>query len=192
MEKMLSACRQQGKKTRSTINALTFFSTIAFAGGASAQEDPWTLRLGPAGIFWDASSQTKVLGNNVPGAEIDLSKNYSLALDVGYDLSEHWTTHFAIGVPPTTKISTAGSLNAFVPPLSGKLGEVRYGPVILTATYKFNPNGKIVPYIGAGVTYIRIFESKDRDIQDFDVDDAWGGAASWLQYSTARTQLFLP
>ena len=148
---------------------------LALAGKVSAQESPWTLRAGPVGVFWDESTKAKVAGQTIPGGEIDVNTNYSLGLDLGYDLTDRWTVRFAFGVPPKAKLTTAGSLDAMVPPLSGKLGEVRYGPVVLSAVYKFNPNGRIVPYLGAGVTYVHVFSSKDGDVRGLDVDDAWGG-----------------
>lgn len=146
------------------------------AGNAAAQENLWTLRAGPVGVFWDVSTKANVAGNAVPGAEVDVNNNYSLGLDVGYDLSDRWTVHFAFGVPPKAELHTAGSLDMMVPPLSGKLGEVRYGPAVLSAVYKFNPNGRFIPYIGAGVTYVHVFNTNDGDVQGLRVDNAWGGA----------------
>ena len=157
-------------------HGLGLFILLALAGQAAAQDSRWTLRGGPVGVYWDESTQVKVAGTTMPGAQIDVETNYSLGLDLGYDLDEHWTGRFAFGIPPKAKLSTAGTLNAMVPPLSGNLGEVRYGPAVLSVIYKFNVRGRIVPYIGAGVTYVRVFSSHDGDVRDFDVDHAWGGA----------------
>jgi outer membrane protein len=149
---------------------------LVLAGKASAQDSPWSLRAGPVGVYWDESTEAKVAGVAVPGAEIDAENNYSLAFDLGYDLGERWTVRFAFGVPPTADLHTAGTLDAMVPPLTGKLGEVKYGPAVLTAVYKFNANGRFVPYIGAGVTYVRVFSTEDGDVQGLDIDDAFGSA----------------
>lgn len=151
------------------------FSGMVFISGAGAQESPWALRAGAAGVFWDQSSKVTVAGSDVPGAEININNNYTLGLDIGYDLSDRWAAHFAFGAPPKLKLTTGGSLDTMVPPLSGRLGEVRYGPAMLSGVYKFNPNGGFVPYVGAGATYLHVFSSKDGDIQGLDVDDAWGG-----------------
>lgn len=148
---------------------------LAMAGRASAQESPWTFRAGPLGVFWAESAKVNVSGSEVAGGDINVSNNYSLGLDVGYDFNERWTAHFAFGIPPKAKLTTAGSLDSMVPPLTGKLGNVTYGPAVLTAVYKFNPHGRIVPYVGAGVTYVHVFSTGDGDIAGLDVDDAWGG-----------------
>ena len=168
-------CKAKRKNARPWMVGGTAFLGMSFLGGASAQESPWTLRAGPAGVFWDQSSKVTVAGSGVPGAEINLNNNYTLGLDIGYDLSDRWTVHFAFGVPPKVKLTTGGALNTMVPPLTGRLGDVRYGPALLSAVYKFNPTGGFVPYVGAGVTYMHIFSSKGGDIQGLDVDDAWGG-----------------
>lgn len=168
-------CEDKNKNFRPWVLGGIACLGMALIGGASAQESPWTLRAGPAGLIWDQSAKVAVGGASVPGAEIDLNKNYTLGFDIGYDLSDRWTAHFAFGVPPKVKLSTGGSLNAMVPPLTGRLGEVRYGPALLSAVYKFNPTGPITPYVGAGVAYMRVFRSRGGDIQGLDVDDAWGG-----------------
>lgn len=167
---------RHGSRSARRCFSLSLVLGLALAGQAAAQDSRWTLRGGPVGVYWDVSTLAKVAGTTVPGAQIDMEKNYSLGVDLGYDLDEHWAARFLFGIPPKVRLKTAGSLNALVPPLSGKLGEVRYGPAVLSAIYKFNPRGRVVPYIGAGVTYVRVFSSRDGDVRDFDVDHAWGGA----------------
>jgi outer membrane protein len=147
---------------------------LSLPGYACAQESPWTFRVGPAGVFWDESAKVKLDGTTVPGGNANVKDNTTLGMDIGYDFTDRWTARFAFGIPPKTKLTTAGSLDAARPPLSGKLGEVTYGPAVLTAVYKFNPNGRISPYAGAGVTYVYVFDSKDGDIHGLKVDHAWG------------------
>ena len=80
----------------------TAFLGMSFLGGASAQESPWTLRAGPAGVFWDQSSKVTVAGSGVPGAEINLNNNYTLGLDIGYDLSDRWTACVSFHPPQSS------------------------------------------------------------------------------------------
>jgi outer membrane protein len=148
---------------------------MGLLGNAIAQESDWTLRAGAVGVFWGQSSKVTVAGADMPGAEIDLNNNYTLGFDVGYDLSERWTAHLGFGIPPKVKLSTGGVLDTMAPPLSGRLGEVRYGSALMSGVYKFNTDGGFVPYIGLGVVYMHVFSSKDGDIEGVDVDDAWGG-----------------
>jgi outer membrane protein len=148
--------------------------SIAFMGAAFAQDNPWTLRVGPAGVTWNESSKLEVAGAAVPGAKVELNTNYTLGVDVGYDLSDRWTMHLGLGIPPKAKLTAAGSLDALVPPLSGKLGQVRYGPILLSPVFKFNPGGRFDPYLGAGVTYVHVFSTADGDVANLNIHDAWG------------------
>lgn len=143
---------------------------------AHAELSPWLLRVGPASALFDARSTVEVGGAAVPGADIGVKDNTTLALEVGYTLSPQWTARLAVGVPPTTTLSAGGSLTAMVPPLSGTLGKVKYGPAVLSLTYGFGALGPVRPYVGAGINYTRVFESRDADVGGLEVDSAWGSA----------------
>ncbi|MCC4594205.1 outer membrane beta-barrel protein [Xanthomonas campestris pv. phormiicola] len=160
------------------VRALTFVPLLCLGlcgvGTAAAEESHWSLRGGPVGVFWNESSTVSVAGSKVPGGSVAAKNNASLGVDVGYDLDDRWSLRLAVGVPPTTELTTSGSLNALVPPLSGKLGKVKYGPAVLTAVYRFNPNGRIVPYVGAGASYVYVFDTDDGDVAGLQVDSAWG------------------
>src|SRR5437899_13000430 len=73
-------CKAKRKNARPWMVGGIAFLGMSFLGGASAQESPWTLRAGPAGVFWDQSSKVTVAGSGVPGAEINLNNNYTLGL----------------------------------------------------------------------------------------------------------------
>ncbi|MCS3835753.1 outer membrane protein [Pseudomonas sp. JAI111] len=163
-----------GQKNAFWIATWLLLLGVFMVGKAAAEDSPWVLRVGPASVLWDESAKVKLGGASIPGADVNVKDNYSLAFDIGYEFTDNWSTHFAFGIPPKTKLTTAGSLNAARPPLSGTLGEVRYGPAILSAVYKFNPKGSISPYIGAGLTYVYVFSSKDGDVDSLKVDNTWG------------------
>jgi outer membrane protein len=143
---------------------------------AEDSPSPWSMRVGVGYVAFNESAKIKVAGAQVPGGNLHADNNTILGLELGYALNENWTARLAVGVPPTTKLSTAGSLNALVPPLTGKLGEVTYGPAVLSGTYTFNQFRSFKPYIGAGVNYTLVLHEKDGDVHNLHIKSAFGAA----------------
>ena len=72
------------------------------------------------------------------------------------------------GLPPTTTLIGKGG------PVDGlQLGRVKYGPAVLSAHYHFDA-GSFKPYVGAGINYTAVLESKDGAVAELDVKSAWG------------------
>lgn len=162
---------------RLAIQSLCALSVIAVAvPAAHAGDSPWSLRVGAAYVGFDAKSSVAVAGAPVPGGSIEVENNTALAFEVGYHLTDRWALRLAFGVPPTTTLSTGGTLNSFVPPLTGTLGSVKYGPAVASVTWTFAEFGVLRPYVGAGVNYTYVFDTTDGDIGNLRVNSAWGSA----------------
>lgn len=168
------------KPTRKTLNHLK--RSLALAGLAFAlpmtvlaQETPWSLRTGLATVNFAASeTQLSVAGSPVQGGDAHFSNNKAVAFELGYALTPAITARFAFGIPPTTRLSAAGTLQSMVPPLSGHLGKVQYGPAVLTLTHSLGQYGRFTPYVGAGINYTIVTRTRDGDIADLKVKNAWG------------------
>lgn len=141
---------------------------------AQAQESPWSLRVGPAVVGFSPDLKVSVAGAPVPGAKAKVANNTTLGVEIGYALTDRWTARLALGVPPTATVKGAGSLTALAPPLTGTLGKVKYGPAVLSATYRLLDSGPVRPYVGAGVNYTVVLESPDGDLNQLEAKSAWG------------------
>ncbi|AMM86968.1 hypothetical protein AZF01_18335 [Martelella sp. AD-3] len=134
-----------------------------------ADQNGWYLRGGPVGIFFSPGADLSVGGAPFPGADVSVDDNYSLSFDVGYRVNEQISATFTFGIPPTAEIRGDGSL------AGAYLGDVTYAPAILALQYRFpTGNPMFEPYVGAGINYTMILDSKARDVAGFDVDNAWG------------------
>lgn len=65
------------------------------------------------------------------------------------------------------------------------MGKAKYGPAGISLQYQFNEKGAFRPYLGAGLSYLKIFSSEDGAVQDLEIDDTWGpyfqaGAEYWF------------
>lgn len=152
---------------------LALFGGLA-ASAACAQTSPWSLHAGAGWLHFSPSSHVEVMGTPVPGAGIDVSGSKTVALEVAYEFQPRWALRMALGVPPTARLRTAGSLNALVPPLTGKLGEVRYAPLAPSITYRLASEGLLRPYVGAGLHHLLPLSTSDADVSQFKVHRAWG------------------
>ncbi|MDG6096275.1 OmpW family protein [Alteromonas sp. ZYF713] len=144
---------------------------LLVAGNASAQskETGWYLELGPAHVEFSEAAKVAVAGNPIPNSDAILSNNQTVAAGLGYRFDNNFSVIGIIGVPPTTKLKGAGSLAGM------DVGEVTYGPAIVTLNYHFPTTGAFKPYIGAGINYTIIFDTEDgNDISNFDADDTSG------------------
>lgn len=159
------------------LRALSLIATVLPASQAThAAEAPWSFRVGPAHVAFDAKSSVEVAGATVPGGFIRVEDNTALAFEAGYRASERVTLRLAFGVPPTSTLSTGGTLNTLVPPLTGTLGQVKYGPAVVSATWSLGEFRAFRPYVGAGVNYTHVFKSTPGDIGGLRIKSAWGSA----------------
>ena len=134
-----------------------------------AADEDWRLRIGPGRIAFDERITLSIGGAPVPGAGAKLSDDTTLLAEIGYRFTPEWSAGLTVGIPPTTDIDGTGSAAAF-----GRLGEMKYGPLALTAQYQFNAGGTLQPYVGAGAVYYLVMDEKDGSVARLSVDNAWG------------------
>lgn len=152
-----------------TLMGAVLASGACLCTAASAQETPWTVRLGAAQVGFSTKADVKVNGTLVPGADAQASSSTTLALEVGYDLSPQLRARLLVGVPPTTTLTGTGALAG-----AGTLGKIQYGPAVLSLTYALGQWGPLLPYVGAGVNYTIVFKSEDGFVSNLDVKSAAG------------------
>ncbi|WP_262389445.1 OmpW/AlkL family protein [Cupriavidus campinensis] len=66
---------------------------------------------------------------------------------------------------------------------------MKYGPAAVTLQYQFQGLARydLYPYIGAGMTYLKIFDTTDGSVTDFQARNAWGGVAQvGLEYRVTK------
>nr|WP_238838944.1 OmpW family outer membrane protein [Pseudomonas fluorescens] len=146
------------------------YPLFCLASPTWAEESPWTYRIGMTNVAFDASAKVYLNGQRVPGGSADASDNNALTFDFGYAINDQWNVRAIVGIPPTTKVTGAGTLPGI------QLGKITYAPTVLTLNYNLPALGPVRPHIGAGVNYTRIFESRDANLKSFDADHAWSPA----------------
>ncbi|MBO9708069.1 MAG: OmpW family protein [Caulobacter sp.] len=143
---------------------------LTAAGAARAQTpERYFIRGGPAYAVFDGSARVSVAGQRAPGNSATIKHNEGVAIEGGVRLSPDWSVSLTVGVPPTAKLYGAGAFDKV-----GHLGSANYGPSALIVQRYLPKVGKLEPYVGAGVSYTIILDSKDAAIQGLQINNGVG------------------
>jgi outer membrane protein len=129
----------------------------------------WFARIAGLGAFYHSSAEIATNGQLLPGASANVTDNSTLTVDVGYDITHDVSALLMVGVPPRPLINGRGTVATL-----GQLGQVRYGPVILTGRYSVRNWGAFRPYAGTGVAYAIILKNHDAAVSRLDVHNHFG------------------
>lgn len=178
-------------------------AAIAFLMATSAMAQDltgWYLQLGPSTISPTAEIKSATAGgvDASAGAAADISSANGISAKFSYRFDNNLSVGALIGTPPDLKVTGTGGAFAGL-----DAGTLTAGPFIASVNYHFNPTKKFQPYVGGGLAYFAVIDSKDGMITDFSAKNAIGPAAEvgfdyWVTdnqgffgsviYSTADTE----
>lgn len=148
------------------------------------------MRTGAAWVAFDENAELQAGGQPVLGANANVKNNAAFLAEFGYRFAPNISLGLTVGYPPTTTLTGNGSVTSL-----GAIGKVKYGPAALTLQYQFDSlvQYNLYPYVGVGVTYLKVFSSTDGSVTNFQARSAWGGLAQvGLEYRiTRRLGLFV-
>ena len=131
----------------------------------------WTIRGGLTSLTLADKVALNVGGAPYAGAGLSTFEHQTPSVQIGRFLTPNIAINATVGFPPTIDIYGAGSLG----PLP-KLGEITYGPTVLTLQYHPTRSGRVRPYVGVGASYLIVFNTKDGAFQDLKVHNDLGPA----------------
>ncbi|MCB0460133.1 MAG: OmpW family outer membrane protein [Flavobacteriaceae bacterium] len=149
------------KKLLTSLLVIIMLTIAANAQQASSSDD--------SGSFNKWQARFRVIsvipspGDNLDGAEVNISTSVVPELDFTYFLSENWALELILG---TTKhdVDVDDELD---------LGHVWLLPPTLNLQYHFT-GGDAKPYLGAGINYTIFYGIDEGDVVDMDYDNAVG------------------
>ena len=141
----------------------------AEAAGGKWADGKWYVHAGPAQITLADKATIKLAGTLVPGAGYSSDPQTTTVVEIGRELTSNWSASVTLGLPPKAEAQGSGSIAGI-----GMLGTATYGPSAVTIHYHFNEGGAFRPYIGAGLTYMHVFDTSDGAMNRLEVDDAFG------------------
>lgn len=129
------------------IFALSFAAALAMgAAPALAQSaGDWTVGLGLHNV------QPKSGNGLLAGAESDVGSDARPTITVEYFIRDNIGIEVLAALPFKHDVSLAGM---------GRVGEVQHLPPVISLQYHFTNDGKITPFVGAGLNYTVFFKEK--------------------------------
>lgn len=137
----------------------------------TSDDTKWVVRAGLTNLSLADKVKLSVGGAPYPGAGLSTFEHHTVSIQVGRFLTPNIAINATLGFPPSIDIFGAGSIGALP-----KLGEVTYGPTMLTLQYHPTRSGRIRPYVGVGASYMIVFGTKDGAFRNLRVNDDLGFA----------------
>lgn len=146
------------------------------AATASAEDNPWMVRVRALAVQPDESATLSVGGTHLQG-DASIGDQYVPELDISYFFTDHIAAELILAVTPhdvsAVNVTVPGALtNATV-----DLGDVWLLPPTLTLQYHFDTGTAFKPYVGAGVNATFFFNEDEGAVADgISYDPSFGPA----------------
>jgi outer membrane protein len=132
----------------STAAAVALFGLAVFSGVATAQETPWSVRLGVTDLHpANKSDAFSALGLNFPADAVHVNNKVIPEFDIYYAFTPNIVAELVLTTPQKQEVTLGGPTNG------ADLGSFKHLPPSLLAQYHFLPGQVFDPYIGAGVNF---------------------------------------
>lgn len=140
---------------------------MGIAGPADALtfENHLRVKVGVSAVLPDESATVSTLGGTV-----DISDEYVPSAQIEWMFTEHISAELlcCVAAPDVTALPAAGG--------SIDLGDVSAFVPTLTVKYRWNPDGAVQPYVGAGVNYTVFYDEDPGAVASIDYDSSFGPA----------------
>ena len=155
------------------LGMLTRFGSPDSKTGEPIGEDNsrWAIRAGLTSLSLADRIELEVGGAPFAGSDLSAFEHQTPTVQIGYFVTRHFALNATLGFPPTIDVFGGGSIGALP-----KLGKVTYGPTAFTLQYHPIRHGRIRPYVGAGLSYMIVFDTDDGAFQQLDVSNDLGPA----------------
>ena len=137
------------------MNKITALSRVAAAAlaatclaaplAAQAAEGPWLVRA--RAVHLEAANK-----DSIAITDVSINNKWLPEVDISYFITPNIAAELILTYPQKQDVSSSAH--------GGKIGTLKHLPPVLSLQYHFIPEGKVRPYVGAGINYTR-FSSVD-------------------------------
>jgi outer membrane protein len=153
--------------------AATAFAAPAMAQTATAWEMPkkgdWLVTGRVTDVFSGADDAIVTSAGAASGLNVDVGDSIMPTLGFTYFLTDHFAVEAILGTTQHEIRAKGGSTDVAV-------HETWVLPPVVTLQYRPLTEGRVSPYVGAGVNYMLFYSGKDKNGFTVDLDDGFGYA----------------
>ncbi len=145
--------------------ALTWATVAWFVASSAAVAEelsPWLVRVRLLDVV---TERNNTAGGGVGSDTLKVSDQVQPEVDVTYFFTKNIAAELVATYPVSHSINLSGS----------DIGGLKELPPTLNLQYHFDPLGKLTPYVGAGVTYMRTWDSRAAAGTLTTSQSNWGG-----------------
>lgn len=151
----------------------TRFGAAGDAGGEIVDRaaGDFIVKLGLTNLSLSDKIDLMVGGAPFPGAGLSTFEHQTVSAQFAWFFTDTIAFNATLGFPPTISIYGAGSIGAL--PM---LGKATYGPTAFTLQWHPVKSGRVRPYVGAGASYMIVFDTQDGAFANLEVENDLGFA----------------
>jgi outer membrane protein len=130
---------------------------------------PFFVRLGAGSVSYNTSGTATTHGDRIADARVAFDRHAVGTIEGGWRVSPEWSLSVLGGIPPTVSLQGQGAFERL-----GELRKVTYGSVLAGVQYHpFGP-GRVDPYIGGGLGYSFVFQTRGGSLSELRIADSFG------------------
>ncbi|WP_426802746.1 OmpW/AlkL family protein [Xanthomonas campestris] len=154
-------------RKRSTVLFAALAAASVSAPALAQSKGDWLLGIGAHQVA-PKSDNGSLAGGTL---DVDVGTDIRPTITAEYFIADNWGIEVLAALPFEHDINIRGL---------GRVGSTKHLPPVVSLQYHFNSQGKVSPFVGAGINYTRFFSTEISGAlagNDLDLDASWGLAA---------------
>ncbi|MCC5071760.1 outer membrane beta-barrel protein [Xanthomonas campestris pv. campestris] len=154
-------------RKRSTLLFAALAAASVSAPALAQSKGDWLLGVGAHQVA-PKSDNGSLAGGTL---DVDVGTDIRPTITAEYFIADNWGIEVLAALPFEHDINIRGL---------GRVGSTKHLPPVVSLQYHFNSQGKVSPFVGAGINYTRFFSTETSGAlagNDLDLDASWGLAA---------------
>ncbi|MFA1751910.1 OmpW/AlkL family protein [Xanthomonas campestris] len=154
-------------RKRSTLLFAALAAASVSAPALAQSKGDWLLGVGAHQVA-PKSDNGSLAGGTL---DVDVGTDIRPTITAEYFIADNWGIEVLAALPFDHDINIRGL---------GRVGSTKHLPPVVSLQYHFNSQGKVSPFVGAGINYTRFFSTETSGAlagNDLDLDASWGLAA---------------
>ncbi|MCC8538593.1 OmpW family protein [Xanthomonas codiaei] len=151
-------------RMRSSLLLAGLAATVASVPALAQSKGDWTVAVGAHQVA-PKSDNGRLVGGTL---EAEVGNDIKPTFTAEYFVADNLGIEVLAALPFEHDIALRGA---------GRVGSTKHLPPVVSLQYHFNSQGRVSPFLGAGINYTRFFSTDTRGAlagSELELDDSWG------------------